>query len=347
MSDHNHSGPSHDAGLGNFVALVLIVNLVILLAVVAAPHITPPAQAPAPSPTVVAQHTAEATPIPTTPTPPPAPTPTPAPTDAPASGQDGMFDASRLSDGQRIFSSACTACHGFDGSGVNGLGPSFIGNTFVNTHSNTELLEFIKVGRPMTDPANTTGVTMPARGGNPALTDEDLAAVIVYLRSLNPDTPVVEDAPSGTTSDTTDTSTAGASDDTAAPDTPEVTEPVEAVEFVPIPLTGLTAPRDETADDGEDAYTTSAQFDYNFACAGCHGLQGEGVPGIGPALTGSQLLQDANGVALFEMFTSARPPANPITDGFVHPYRGGYPLLTDEQLLAVIGYLYSLPGVQQ
>ncbi|MBK9125009.1 MAG: cytochrome c [Chloroflexi bacterium] len=358
MSDHNQNDSSRDAGLGNFAALILIINLVVVLVILAALYVPPLPQPPTPDLTAIARRATEATPVPPTPTPPPTSTPTPRPTNTPtpAPTQVSMFDPSRRSIGERIFSSACTACHGFNGGGISGLGPSFIGNEFVNTHSNTALLEFVKVGRQVTDPANTTGVAMPARGGNPSLTDQDLAAVIVYLRSLNPDVPIVEDAPADTTSDTTDTSTTDTTTDAsttdttveaAATDAPEVTEPVEAAEFVPIPLTGITAPRDETADRGEDAFFTSAQFNYNFACAGCHGLQGEGVSSNGPALADSQLLQDANGAALFEMFTTAHPPANPETDGFMHPYRGGYPQLTDEQLLGLIGYLYSLPGVQR
>ncbi|WP_448601203.1 hypothetical protein [Thermoflexus hugenholtzii] len=47
-------------------------------------------------------------------------------------------------------------------------------------------MEFIKKGRPATDPANTTGVDMPPKGGNPALTDQDLADIIAFLRTFNP-----------------------------------------------------------------------------------------------------------------------------------------------------------------
>jgi disulfide bond formation protein DsbB len=47
-----------------------------------------------------------------------------------------------------------------------------------------DLLTFIKTGRPIWDTLNTTGVDMPARGGNPTLTDDDLLAIVAYLRSL-------------------------------------------------------------------------------------------------------------------------------------------------------------------
>ena len=42
----------------------------------------------------------------------------------------------------------------------------------------------IQVGRPAGDPLNDTGVDMPPRGGNPSLSDEDLAHIVAYLRTL-------------------------------------------------------------------------------------------------------------------------------------------------------------------
>ena len=45
-------------------------------------------------------------------------------------------------------------------------------------------MAFIKTGRPASDPANTTGVDMPPKGGNPAMTDQQIMDVIAYMRSL-------------------------------------------------------------------------------------------------------------------------------------------------------------------
>jgi hypothetical protein len=55
---------------------------------------------------------------------------------------------------------------------------------FVGSVTEAELLGFIKTGRPGDDPANTSGVAMPPRGGNPALTDELLLDIITYVRSI-------------------------------------------------------------------------------------------------------------------------------------------------------------------
>jgi disulfide bond formation protein DsbB len=55
---------------------------------------------------------------------------------------------------------------------------------FVRTQSDDALVEFIKVGRQPDDPANTTGIAMPPKGGNPAITDGDLYNIVAWLRTL-------------------------------------------------------------------------------------------------------------------------------------------------------------------
>lgn len=87
--------------------------------------------------------------------------------------------------GEEQFNSLCIACHGPGGVGVEGLGKPFTTSEFLLTVDDAELLEFIKVGRPISDPANTTGVDMPPKGGNPALTDEQILDIIAYVRTLH------------------------------------------------------------------------------------------------------------------------------------------------------------------
>ena len=55
---------------------------------------------------------------------------------------------------------------------------------FISSTSDEDLLTFIKMGRPLWDSANTTGIDMPPKGGNPALNDEDILSIIVYLRTI-------------------------------------------------------------------------------------------------------------------------------------------------------------------
>ena len=87
-------------------------------------------------------------------------------------------------DGQALFTSNCSACHGPTGGGLPALGKPLTTSEFVGSLSDEELLEFIKTGRPADDPLNTSGVLMPPKGGNAALTDEQLQAIIAYIRSI-------------------------------------------------------------------------------------------------------------------------------------------------------------------
>lgn len=86
--------------------------------------------------------------------------------------------------GATAFSQTCSACHGPDGTGVEGLGKNLVTSDFAKGMPDAELILFLSKGRPSSDPLNTTGVDMPPKGGNPALDDQDLADVVAYLRSL-------------------------------------------------------------------------------------------------------------------------------------------------------------------
>lgn len=87
--------------------------------------------------------------------------------------------------GHEVFVAACSACHGVNGEGMEGLGKPLDTSTFVESKTDKELAAFIKTGRPIWDAANTTGVDMPPKGGNPALSAEELSTIIAYIRSLH------------------------------------------------------------------------------------------------------------------------------------------------------------------
>lgn len=86
--------------------------------------------------------------------------------------------------GEAKYNEVCIACHGAEGVGIEGLGKPFVTSEFVRTTSDEDLLTFVKTGRPTSDPANTTGVDMPPKGGNPALTDDQILDIIAYIRTL-------------------------------------------------------------------------------------------------------------------------------------------------------------------
>ncbi len=86
--------------------------------------------------------------------------------------------------GKQKYDGTCVACHGPDAKGVTGLGKDLTTSTFVKGLSDAEFVVFVTKGRPTGDPANTSGVDMPPKGGNPALTDQDLADIVAYIRTL-------------------------------------------------------------------------------------------------------------------------------------------------------------------
>lgn len=87
--------------------------------------------------------------------------------------------------GQTNFQTVCSSCHGPDAKGMPGLGKDITASQFVKDRNNAEMVAFLQTGRPATDPLNTTGVDMPPRGGNPAFTDQDLADIVAFLRTIN------------------------------------------------------------------------------------------------------------------------------------------------------------------
>jgi mono/diheme cytochrome c family protein len=102
----------------------------------------------------------------------------PAATTTPASLGDAVA-------GETLFQQSCAACHGVDGTGVPGLGKDLVHSDFVAGLTDTQLVDFIKQGRPVSDPANTTGIDMPPKGGNPALSDAQIQDIVAYMRTIH------------------------------------------------------------------------------------------------------------------------------------------------------------------
>jgi mono/diheme cytochrome c family protein len=100
-------------------------------------------------------------------------------------GGDSAGGGIDLALGEKLFRQTCATCHGMDGQGIDNLGKPIVGNEFVALTSDANLLKFLIEGRPATHPDNERGVDMPPRGGNPGLTDDDLASIVAYARVLN------------------------------------------------------------------------------------------------------------------------------------------------------------------
>jgi mono/diheme cytochrome c family protein len=81
--------------------------------------------------------------------------------------------------GQQLYDANCTACHGADGKGaLRGL-PDFTAKNGRMNKSDAELFRNIIHG------FQTRGsvMPMPPRGGNSALSDADILAVLEYIRA--------------------------------------------------------------------------------------------------------------------------------------------------------------------
>ncbi len=117
----------------------------------------------------------------------PQPTATPAPAAAlPAAAQPVVAAAAGNAEhGKQIYSQICIACHGPEAKGVQGLGKDLTTSTFVAEKSDVEMVDFLKVGRDPSDPLNTTGVAMPPKGGNPALSDQDMLDIVAFVRTIH------------------------------------------------------------------------------------------------------------------------------------------------------------------
>lgn len=100
--------------------------------------------------------------------------------------------AGYIASGTKLFNTTCIACHGPGGVGIKGNGKALAKNDFVRGLNDDALLAFVKRGRDPSDPKNTTGIAMPPKGGNPALSDDDLLDIIAYLRTLQGERPAAD-----------------------------------------------------------------------------------------------------------------------------------------------------------
>ncbi|HLB46114.1 MAG TPA: cytochrome c [Anaerolineales bacterium] len=111
----------------------------------------------------------------------------PAATEGPAISAEAQKYASLVGDataGKQKLEGTCSSCHGPDAKGISGLGKDLTTSEYAIGLPDAELILFLAKGRPASDSLNTTGVDMPPRGGNPALTDQDLADIVAYVRTL-------------------------------------------------------------------------------------------------------------------------------------------------------------------
>lgn len=101
-----------------------------------------------------------------------------------ATAGGGVALTGDVANGEKVFAGTCSACHGADAMGIDGLGKQLAGSDFVASTSDADLANLILTGRPSSHPDNETGVDMPPKGGNPSLNDQSIADVVAYIKSL-------------------------------------------------------------------------------------------------------------------------------------------------------------------
>ncbi len=205
--------------------------------------------------------------------------------------------------GQATYAQSCAVCHGPSGDGVHSLGKPLRNSAFVQEQSDEQLIAVITDGRKPSDPGNTTGALMPARGAQ-SLGDDKITAVVAYLRSMQePGVPPVSTEP---------WNLVGRDDAGGSGSAIELTE-----------------------HPGYQLYISS--------CAACHGEGAEGVDGLGLPLTTSGFVLGSTDTDLIRFIKSGRASwdANNTT-GIDMPPKGGNPAITDQQLQTIVDYLRAL-----
>lgn len=88
-----------------------------------------------------------------------------------------------IAEGEKVYKEVCAACHGQNREGI--VGPSLADNTWVHADSESALHKMVTKGFGPGE-LKIGQVPMPAKGGRPDLTDEQIWDVLFFLSSKNP-----------------------------------------------------------------------------------------------------------------------------------------------------------------
>ncbi|HNP35827.1 MAG TPA: cytochrome c [Woeseiaceae bacterium] len=90
-----------------------------------------------------------------------------------------LADGNTVAAGKAVYSQTCIACHGANGKGAIPGVADLTASDGALSKSDDELIKSISEG------VQSAGapLAMPAKGGNPALTEADIKAVLAYLRA--------------------------------------------------------------------------------------------------------------------------------------------------------------------
>ena len=260
-----------------------------------------------------------------------------------AAGQVATIDSPE----QELFAQACSACHGPDGTGIPGLGKDLIASEFVGGLNDEQLLTYIRTGRDVDDPLNTTGVPMPPSGGRPDLSDDDMLLIIAHIRTINTQAGV-DSAEVAQYLDHLQTTAATEADAAKAEEVEEAeaeeeTEAEEDNSGSAEETEAAEAEESAAAEISTEADIEAGQHLFVETCAACHNQQGTGIEGIGVDLTTSTFVGYLTTSQLVDFIIMGRGLNNPFNQsGIRMPARGGQADLSDEAVLNIAAYLHSI-----
>ncbi|TVP44778.1 MAG: cytochrome c5 family protein [Halomonas sp.] len=203
-------------------------------------------------------------------------------------------------DGEGIYGRVCSACHesGAAGAPIRGDEDAWAERT---EQGFATLLEH-----------SINGIgAMPARGGNPNLTDEEMEASTAYLLEPVMDVPEL-----------------GGGDDAVSEDEAAVEEDVAA--------TDEEAGDEAAVAETEEANGGASEFDGAalYASSGCAACHDNGVAGA-PAMDDADAWSERLDKGTDELY------ANAINGIGAMPAKGGNPNLSDEEVMAIVDYMIA------
>jgi cytochrome c5 len=193
--------------------------------------------------------------------------------------------------GKDIVAAACNACHGTGAAGAPKIGDKAAWQPRFDAGMDSLLNHAL----------NGKGA-MPARGGNPSLTDDEIKAAIISMLQ--------------------DTGFEVASADTApTEEAPAAAEPAPAEE--------AAAPQNAGVDlvKGEDVYTKS--------CSTCHGMGIAGAPKVGDAAAWEARIAQGEETLVNHAINGYQG-----SSGYM-PAKGGFAFLSDEDVAAAVAYMVT------
>jgi cytochrome c5 len=243
--------------------------------------------------------------------------------------------------GEAVFTAVCTSCHS---AGV--LGAPKIGD---KTAWEPRVAQTLKV---LLNHAQNGIRAMPARGGDPTITDEELVNTIVYMTGK---------AGFDLAADAKGLVPAGAAPDAAKPAdaaaTPAAATPAPAAQAAAKPADAAVAPAAATpapavaatpeavpapaAAKPTEAAAPAAAIDgqkiYKATCFACHDVGVAGSPKLGDKADWGPRIAKGN-AALYDSAINGRMN---ITPGKIMPAKGGNTALSDAEVKAAVDYMMS------